>query len=39
MLKLIVDENIAFADKAFTQFGKVNLMPGRKINNSVFKGY
>ena len=37
MLRLIVDENIAFADKAFTQFGKVNLMPGRKINNSDLK--
>ena len=34
MLRLIVDENIAFADKAFAQFGKVNLMPGREINNS-----
>jgi len=37
MLRLIVDENIAFADKAFAQFGKVNLMPGRKINNSALK--
>lgn len=34
MLKLIVDENIAFADKTFDQFGKVNLMPGREITNS-----
>jgi len=34
MLRLIVDENIAFADKAFGQFGKVNLMPGREITNS-----
>ena len=37
MLRLIVDENIAFADKAFAQFGKVNLMPGREINNSALK--
>ena len=37
MLRLIVDENIAFADKAFDQFGKVNLMPGREINNSALK--
>jgi erythronate-4-phosphate dehydrogenase len=37
MLRLIVDENIAFADEAFAQFGKVNLMPGREINNSVLK--
>lgn len=34
MLRLIVDENIAFADKTFGQFGKVNLMPGREITNS-----
>jgi erythronate-4-phosphate dehydrogenase len=34
MLRLIVDENIVFADKAFAQFGEVNLMPGREINNS-----
>ena len=37
MLRIIVDENIAFADKAFAQFGKVNLMPGREINNSALK--
>lgn len=37
MLRLIVDENIAFADKAFSQFGKVILMPGREINNSALK--
>ncbi len=37
MLRLIVDENIAFADKAFGQFGKVHLMPGREITNSSLK--
>ena len=37
MPRLIVDENIAFADKAFGQFGKVNLMPGRAITNSSLK--
>jgi erythronate-4-phosphate dehydrogenase len=37
MLRLIVDENIAFADKAFGQFGKVKLMPGREITNSSLK--
>lgn len=37
MLRLIVDENIAFADKVFSQFGKVNLMPGREITNSSLK--
>ena len=35
MLKLIVDENIAFAGTAFNQFGKVTLIPGREINNVV----
>ncbi len=37
MLRLIVDENIVFAEKTFAQFGKVNLMPGREINNSALK--
>jgi erythronate-4-phosphate dehydrogenase len=37
MLRLIVDENIVFADKAFGKFGKVNLMPGRAITNSSLK--
>ncbi len=35
MLKLIIDENIAFAKAAFNQFGNVRLLPGRKITNSV----
>ena len=35
MLKLIVDENIAFAGEAFKQFGNVTLLLGRKINNAV----
>jgi len=33
MLKLIVDENIAFADLVFNQFGEVKLLPGRQIEN------
>jgi erythronate-4-phosphate dehydrogenase len=37
MLKLIVDENIAFADKAFNQFGSVSLVPGREISNSILR--
>lgn len=37
MLKLIVDENIAFADKAFNQFGSVSLVPGREITNSILR--
>jgi erythronate-4-phosphate dehydrogenase len=35
MFRLIVDENIAFADKAFSQFGEVKLIHGRDITNSV----
>jgi len=35
MFRLIVDENIAFADKAFSQFGEVKLIHGREITNSV----
>ena len=30
-MKLVVDENISFAKEAFSQFGKVNLLHGRKI--------
>lgn len=37
MLKLIVDDNIAFADKAFNQFGSVSLLPGREITNSILR--
>lgn len=37
MVKLIVDENIAFADKAFNQFGNVILVSGREITNSILK--
>jgi erythronate-4-phosphate dehydrogenase len=37
MLKLIVDENIAFAEKAFNQFGNVILLSGREITNSTLK--
>lgn len=37
MLKLIVDENIAFAGEAFKQFGDLTLLPGRKINNAVLR--
>lgn len=37
MLKLIVDENIAFAKNAFNQFGSVTLLPGRAITNNTLK--
>ena len=34
-MKIICDENISFAEAAFTQFGKVELLQGRKINNAA----
>lgn len=37
MIKLIVDENIAFSAEAFNQFGDVKLLAGRKITNSLLK--
>jgi erythronate-4-phosphate dehydrogenase len=37
MLKILVDENIAFADSAFKQFGDIKLMSGREITNSSLK--
>ncbi|GBD89264.1 erythronate-4-phosphate dehydrogenase [bacterium BMS3Abin03] len=37
MLKLIVDENIAFAKDAFSKFGEVFLLGGRDISQSVLK--
>ena len=37
MLNIIVDENIAFSDKVFNQFGTVKLLPGREISNSSLK--
>lgn len=37
MLKLIVDENISFAQNAFNQFGDVTLLSGREISNKTLK--
>lgn len=37
MLKIIVDENAAFAQEAFSTLGDVKLLPGREINNEVLK--
>lgn len=37
MLKILVDENIAFADRAFNSLGKVELVPGRSISNQLIK--
>src|SRR5690606_10915247 len=36
-MKIIADENIAFAEDAFSKFGKVELIHGRKINSSILK--
>ncbi len=37
MLKIVVDENIAYADEAFSKFGTVMLKHGRKISNEILK--
>ncbi len=37
MLKIIVDENITFADRAFNSLGKVVFVPGRSISNQLIK--
>ena len=37
MLKILVDENIVFAESAFNEIGEVMLLPGRKITNSSLK--
>ncbi|MCU0344235.1 MAG: 4-phosphoerythronate dehydrogenase [Ignavibacterium sp.] len=37
MINVIVDENIAFSDKVFNQFGNVKLLPGGEISNSALK--
>lgn len=37
MLKILVDENIPFAEEAFSGFGKVRLASGREITNKMLK--
>ncbi|MFZ1519601.1 MAG: 4-phosphoerythronate dehydrogenase [Ignavibacteriaceae bacterium] len=37
MLKILVDENIVFAESAFNEIGEVKLLPGRNITNSSLK--
>lgn len=37
MLKILVDENIPFAEEAFSGFGKVKLSAGREITNELLK--
>ncbi len=34
-LKLVIDENISFAEEVFSRFGEVKLISGREINNDV----
>lgn len=36
-MKIVVDENVAFAKEAFSKFGKVQLLYGREIDSSVLK--
>jgi erythronate-4-phosphate dehydrogenase len=36
-MNIIVDENISYADEAFSQFGKVTIIHGRKITNDLLK--
>ena len=36
-MKIVVDENVAFAEEAFSKFGEVQLLHGRKIDKSVLK--
>jgi len=36
-MKIVVDENVAFAEDAFAQFGEVKLLHGRKITHEHLK--
>ena len=36
-MKLVVDENIALAEEAFSQFGDVLLISGRQITNDILQ--
>jgi len=36
-MNIVIDENIAYAKEAFSQFGNVKLVQGRKINNEMLK--
>ena len=36
-MKIVADENISFAAEAFSQFGNVTLMQGRRITNESLK--
>jgi len=36
-MKIVVDENVAFAEEAFSRFGDVVLLHGREIDSAVLK--
>lgn len=36
-MKIVIDENVAFAEEAFSKFGEVRLLHGREIDQSVLK--
>lgn len=36
-MKLVIDENISFAEEAFGNFGDIILLNGRKIDNKILK--
>lgn len=36
-MKLVIDENIAYAKEAFSEFGEVILVNGRIINNNILR--
>ncbi len=39
MYKILADENIPFAEEAFSNFGSVKLLPGREITNEILRPY
>ncbi len=39
MYKILADENIPFAEEAFSKFGSVQLIPGRDITNEILRPY
>ncbi|MCX7726273.1 MAG: 4-phosphoerythronate dehydrogenase [Chitinispirillaceae bacterium] len=36
-MKIVIDENIPFAEKLFSQFGEIELLPGRSITSNHLK--
>lgn len=36
-MKIVVDENVAFAEEAFSKFGEVRLLHGREIDKPILK--